>query len=383
MFFELDTNAENFAKMKVAGVGGAGGNAVNRMIDAGLSGVDFISVNTDLQDLENCKATHRLQIGSRITKGLGAGANPELGRKAIEEDRDVVAESLLGADMIFVTAGMGGGTGTGACPVVAEIAKEQGALTIGVVTKPFEFEGKKRLNRALTGIAELKDKVDTLIIIPNQKLLALATPDTKFTDSFKMADEVLLQATKGISDLISVPGLINLDFADVKTVMSEMGDALMGVGYGSGESRAKEAATQAISSPLLDNVSINGAKAVLINITGNSNMSLVDVNEAASLIAETAGTDANIIFGAVIDETLQDEIRVTVIATGFGNGANGVETESASDLFPTRKVVFEKSSQKSEATFNEPQRVLEKSKVKSFQTDDWEVPTFLRKQNGG
>jgi cell division protein FtsZ len=376
MFFELDTNAENFAKMKVAGVGGAGGNAVNRMIDAGLSGVDFISVNT-------CKATHRLQIGSRITKGLGAGANPELGRKAIEEDRDVVAESLLGADMIFVTAGMGGGTGTGACPVVAEIAKEQGALTIGVVTKPFEFEGKKRMNRALTGIAELKDKVDTLIIIPNQKLLALATPDTKFTDSFKMADEVLLQATKGISNLISVPGLINLDFADVRTVMSEMGDALMGVGYGSGESRAKEAATQAISSPLLDNVSINGAKAVLINITGNSNMSLIDVNEAATLITEAAGTDANIIFGAVIDETLQDEIRVTVIATGFGNGANGIETESASDLFPTRKVVFEKGPQKSKETFEEPQRVLEGRKVKSFQTDDWEVPTFLRKQNGG
>ena len=383
MFFELDTNAENFAKMKVAGVGGAGGNAVNRMIDAGLSGVDFISVNTDLQDLENCKATHRLQIGSRITKGLGAGANPELGRKAIEEDRDVVAESLLGADMVFVTAGMGGGTGTGACPVVAEIAKEQGALTIGVVTKPFEFEGKKRLNRALTGIAELKDKVDTLIIIPNQKLLALATPDTKFTDSFKMADEVLLQATKGISDLISVPGLINLDFADVRTVMSEMGDALMGVGYGSGENRAKEAATQAISSPLLDNVSINGAKAVLINITGNSNMSLIDVNEAASLIAETAGTDANIIFGAVIDETLQDEIRVTVIATGFGNGYDGVETESASDLFPTRKLVLEKGPQKSEETFDEPRRVLQRSKVKSIQTDDWEVPTFLRKQNGG
>lgn len=383
MFFELDTNAENFAKMKVAGVGGAGGNAVNRMIDAGLSGVDFISVNTDLQDLENCKATHRLQIGSRITKGLGAGANSELGRKAIEEDRDLVAESLLGADMIFVTAGMGGGTGTGACPVVAEIAKEQGALTIGVVTKPFEFEGKKRMNRALTGIAELKDKVDTLIIIPNQKLLALATPDTKFTESFKMADEVLLQATKGISDLISVPGLINLDFADVKTVMSEMGDALMGVGYGSGENRAKEAATQAISSPLLDNVSINGAKAVLINITGNSNMSLIDVNEAATLIAEAAGTDANIIFGAVIDESLQDEIRVTVIATGFGNGCSGVETESASDLFPTRKLVLEKGPQKSEETFDEPKRVQQRSKVKSFQTDDWEVPTFLRKQNGG
>jgi cell division protein FtsZ len=383
MFFELDTNYENFARMKVAGVGGAGGNAVNRMIDAGLSGVDFISINTDLQDLENCKATHRLQIGTRITKGLGAGANPEVGRKAIEEDRDLVAESLLGADMIFVTAGMGGGTGTGACPIVAEIAKDQGALTIGVVTKPFDFEGKKRMNRALMGIADLKDKVDTLIIIPNQKLLSLATPDTKFTDAFRMADEVLLQATKGISDLITVPGLINLDFADVKTVMSEMGDALMGVGYGVGENRAKEAATQAISSPLLDNVSINGAKAVLINITGNSNMSLLEVNEAASLITEAAGTDANIIFGAVIDETLQDEIRVTVIATGFGNRLEGVETESASDLFSSRKLVFEKHSGKPREVTAEPQRVLERSKVQSFQSDDWEVPTFLRKQNGG
>jgi cell division protein FtsZ len=383
MFFELDTSYENHARMKVAGVGGAGGNAVNRMIDAGLSGVDFISINTDLQDLENCKATHRVQIGTRLTKGLGAGANPELGKKALEEDRDVVAESLLGADMIFVAAGMGGGTGTGAAPLVAEIAKDQGALTIGIVTKPFDFEGKKRMSRAMTGIEELKDKVDTLIIIPNQKLLNLATPDTRFTDAFKMADEVLLQATKGISDLISVPGLINLDFADVKTVMAEMGDALMGIGYGAGEGRAKEAANQAISSPLLDNVSINGAKAVLINITGNSNISLLDVNEAASLITEAAGADANIIFGAVIDEALQDEIRVTVIATGFGNGSKGVETDSASDLFPSRKVVFEKSAGRHPEPAGEPQKLVQRTKVKSFQTDDWEVPTFLRKQNGG
>jgi len=383
MFFELDTNYENYARMKVVGVGGAGGNAVNRMIDAGLSGVDFISINTDLQDLENCKATHRVQIGNRLTKGLGAGASPEIGRKAIEEDRDVVAESLLGADMIFVTAGMGGGTGTGACPVVAELAKDQGALTIGIITKPFDFEGKKRMNRSLMGIEELKDKVDTLIIIPNQKLLNLATPETKLTDAFRMADDVLLQATKGISDLITVPGLINLDFADVKTVMAEMGDALMGIGYGSGESRAKEAATQAISSPLLDNVSITGAKAVLINITGNSNMGLVEVNEAASLITEAAGADANIIFGAVIDETLQDEIRVTVIATGFGNDFKNVETESASDLFSSRKLVFEKSSAKHKESRGEPQKVAQRGKVKSFHTDDWEVPTFLRKQNGG
>lgn len=383
MFFELDTSYENHARMKVAGVGGAGGNAVNRMIDVGLSGVDFISINTDLQDLENCKATHRVQIGSRLTKGLGAGANPELGRKALEEDRDLVAESLLGADMIFVTAGMGGGTGTGACPLVAEIAKDQGALTIGVVTKPFVFEGKKRMSRAMMGIEELKDKVDTLIIIPNQKLLTLATPDTRFTDAFGMADEVLLQATKGISDLITVPGLINLDFADVKTVMAEMGDALMGIGYGVGEGRAKEAATQAISSPLLDNVSINGAKAVLINITGNSNMSLLDVNEAASLITQAAGADANIIFGAVIDETLQDEIRVTVIATGFGNGSEGLQTDSASDLFSSRKLALEKNGRRHPEPASEPQRVVQKTKVKSFKTDDWEVPTFLRKQNGG
>jgi cell division protein FtsZ len=383
MFFELDTNYENYARMKVVGVGGAGGNAVNRMIDAGLSGVDFISINTDLQDLENCKATHRVQIGNHLTKGLGAGASPEIGRKAIEEDRDVVAESLLGADMIFVTAGMGGGTGTGACPVVAELAKDQGALTIGITTKPFEFEGKKRMSRALMGIEELKDKVDTLIIIPNQKLLNLATPDTKLTDAFKMADEVLLQATKGISDLITIPGLINLDFADVKTVMAEMGDALMGIGYGTGENRAREAAAQAISSPLLDNVSINGAKAVLINITGNSNMSLLEVNEAASLITEAAGADANIIFGAVIDEHLQEEIRVTVIATGFGNDLKTVETESASDLFSSRKLVFEKNSTKYKEPLGEPQRVSAKSKVQSYHKDDWEVPTFLRKQNEG
>jgi cell division protein FtsZ len=377
MVFELDTNYENSAQMKVVGIGGAGGNAINRMIDAGLSGVEFISINTDLQDLENCKATLRVQIGTRLTKGLGAGANPDVGRKAIEEDRDVVAESLQGADMVFVTAGMGGGTGTGACPVAAEIAKEYGALTIGIVTKPFDFEGKKRMARAHMGIEELKSKVDTLIVIPNQRLLSLATPDTKFVDAFGMADGVLLQATKGISDLITVPGLINLDFADVKTVMSEMGDALMGIGYGSGENRAKEAATQAISSPLLDNVSINGAKAVLINITGNSNMSLLEVNEAASLIAEAAGADANIIFGAVIDEALQDEIRVTVIATGFGNGS-GMETGSGFDLFSSRKGSFEKNLLK----VNEYPG-LEKSKTSSYQLDDWEVPTFIRKQNGG
>jgi cell division protein FtsZ len=383
MFFELDANCENYARMKVVGVGGAGGNAVNRMIDSGLSGVDFISLNTDLQDLENCKANHRIQIGSRLTKGLGAGASPEIGRKAMEEDRDVVAESLLGSDMVFVTCGMGGGTGTGASPLVAEIAKDQGALTIGIVTKPFEFEGRKRMNRALMGIEELKDRVDTLIVIPNQKLLALATPDTKLTEAFRMADDVLLSATKGISDLISVPGLINLDFADVKTVMSEMGDALMGIGCGVGENRATEAATQAISSPLLDNVSITGAKALLINITGNSNMSLLEINQAAGLITEAAGADANIIFGAVIDESLQEELRVTVIATGFGNGHRDIESDSGADLFSSRKVVFEHKPEKQPEPVAEALRVSGRSKVEAFQADDWEVPTFLRRQNGG
>ncbi|MGB8658363.1 MAG: cell division protein FtsZ [Candidatus Zixiibacteriota bacterium] len=381
MFFELDGNYENPAKMKVVGIGGAGGNAINRMVDSGLSGMEFISINTDLQDLENCKATRRLQIGARFTKGLGAGANPDVGRKAIEDDRDVVAESLGGADMVFVTAGMGGGTGTGASPVAAEIAKQQGALTIGIVTRPFEFEGKKRMARAYMGIEELKGKVDTLIVIPNQRLLGLATPDTKLVDAFRMADDVLLQATKGISQLITVPGLINLDFADVKTVMAEMGDALMGIGYGSGENRAKEAATQAISSPLLDNVSINGAKALLINVTGNSNMSLLEVNEAASLITDAAGADANIIFGAVIDESLQDEIRITVIATGFGNGSDGLETESGFDLF-SRKLGLEKNGLKPREFPGDPSRPLERTKVPSYQADDWEVPTFLRKQNG-
>jgi cell division protein FtsZ len=381
MVFELDSNYENCAKMKVIGVGGAGGNAINRMIDSGLSGVEFISINTDLQDLENCKANQRVQIGARLTKGLGAGANPDIGRKAIEEDRDLVAESLSGADMVFVTAGMGGGTGTGACPVAAEIAKEQGALTIGIVTKPFEFEGKKRMTRAHLGIEELKGKVDTLIVIPNQRLLGLATPDTKFVDAFRMADGVLLQATKGISELITVPGLINLDFADVKTVMAEMGDALMGIGCGTGENRAKEAATQAISSPLLDNISINGAKAVLINITGNADLSLLEINEAASLITDAAGADANIIFGAVIDEALQDEIRVTVIATGFGNGNHDLDGEFGSDLF-SRKLGFEKNG-KIKEVYSDSSRVYEKNKVASYPADDWEVPTFLRKQNGG
>jgi cell division protein FtsZ len=385
MFFELDPSYENHASMKVVGVGGAGGNALNRMIDARLLGVDFIAINTDAQDLKTNKASRQVQIGNRLTKGLGAGACPEIGRKAIEEERDLVAESLAGADMVFVTCGMGGGTGTGASPIVAEIAKDQGALTIGVVTKPFEFEGRKRMSRALMGIEELKDKVDTLIVIPNQKLLTLASKETVLTDSFKMADEILLQATKGISELITVPGLINLDFADVKTVMAEMGDALFGIGCSSGENRAKEAATQAISCPLLDNVSIFGAKAVLVNITGGSDMTLLEVSEAASLITEASGEDANIIFGAVIDENLRGELRVTVIATGFGNhnDKDGAEKDHTSDLFSSRKRATEKPLSKYREPGCDSQKVLEKIKVQSYASDDLEVPAFIRKQNGG
>jgi cell division protein FtsZ len=385
MFFELDTSYENHASMKVVGVGGAGGNAINRMFDARLSGVDFIAINTDAQDLKTGKVSHQVQIGNCLTKGLGAGADPGIGRKAIEEDRDLVAESLVGADMIFVTAGMGGGTGTGASPIVAEIAKDQGALTIGVVTKPFEFEGRKRMSRALMGIEELKDRVDTLIVIPNQKLLALANKETVLTDAFKLADEVLLQATKGISELITVPGLINLDFADVKTVMAEMGDALFGIGYGTGENRAKEAAIQSISSPLLDDVAIAGAKAVLVNVTGGPDMTLLEVNEAVSLVTEAAGRDANIIFGAVVDESLKDELRVTVIATGFGNGSDrtGAAKDHATDLFSCPKRIIEKSRSRYGDLECDSPKVFEKTKVPSYTSNDLEVPAFIRKQNGG
>src|SRR5574341_195848 len=305
------------ARIKVVGVGGAGCNAVNRMIDAGLRGVDFVAMNTDMQALETSKSSLRLQIGKTTTRGLGAGADPEIGRKAIEEDREAVADALEESDMVFVTCGMGGGTGTGAAPIVAEIAKDLGALTVGVVTKPFIFEGNKRIKRAEEGIIELKERVDTLIVIPNQRLLSVVPKGTPLTEAFRQADEVLLHATKGISDLISVPGLINLDFADVKTVMAEMGDALMGAGLSSGDERALQAAQRAISSPLLEDVSIAGALGVLVNITGGEDMTLHEINDATTVVCEAAGSDANIIFGAVIDKAMGDQLRVTVIATGF------------------------------------------------------------------
>ncbi|NWL86803.1 MULTISPECIES: cell division protein FtsZ [unclassified Paenibacillus] len=313
---EFDFEMESLAQIKVIGVGGGGSNAVNRMIENGVQGVEFITVNTDAQALHLAKSEHKLQIGDKLTRGLGAGANPEVGKKAAEESRDLIANTLKGADMVFVTAGMGGGTGTGAAPVIAEIAKECGALTVGVVTRPFTFEGRKRSSHAETGIEALKEKVDTLIVIPNDRLLEIVDKKTPMLEAFREADNVLRQAVQGISDLIAVPGLINLDFADVKTIMTERGSALMGIGLATGENRAAEAARKAIMSPLLE-TSIEGARGVIMNITGGSNLSLYEVNEAAEIVISASDPEVNMIFGAIIDESLKEEIKVTVIATGF------------------------------------------------------------------
>jgi cell division protein FtsZ len=316
--FELEENINIGANIKVVGIGGGGNNAVSTMIEGGLNGVEFIVANTDRQALGAHKALTKIQLGNELTKGLGAGANPEIGKRAAIESYNDIVEALEGADMVFVTAGMGGGTGTGGAPIVAKIARELGALTIGVVTRPFMFEGKKRMRHADGGIQELKENVDTLIVIPNQKLLTIANDRTPLVETFKKADEVLLQAVKGISDLINIRGLINLDFADIRTVMSSKGMAIMGTGRARGENRAVEAATASISSPLLENISIDGATGIIINVTGGPDLSLYEVNEASTLITEAAHEDAEIIFGAVIDDTMGDEVRVTVIATGFG-----------------------------------------------------------------
>ncbi|WP_316568608.1 cell division protein FtsZ [Neobacillus sp. YIM B06451] len=313
---EFETNIDQFASIKVIGVGGGGNNAVNRMIEDGVQGVEFIAVNTDAQALNMSKAEVTMQIGGSLTKGLGAGANPEIGRKAVEESRQQIKDALQGADMVFVTAGMGGGTGTGAAPEIAKIARELGALTIGVVTRPFTFEGRKRAQNAAAGIEEMKKAVNTLIIIPNERLLEIVDKRTPMIEAFREADNVLRQGVQGISDLIAVPGMINLDFADVKTIMSHNGTALMGIGVASGENRAAEAAKKAISSPLLE-TSINGAKGVLMNITGGMNLSLFEVQEAADIVAAATDEELNMIFGSVINENLEKEIMVTVIATGF------------------------------------------------------------------
>ena len=328
---DFDNGAINVAQIKVIGVGGGGNNAVNRMIDAGLSGVEFIAINTDKQALAASLANQKIQIGEKLTKGLGAGANPDMGAKAAEESYDEIAQAISGCDMVFVTAGMGGGTGTGAAPVVAQIAKDMGILTLGIVTKPFLFEGKQRMNRAEEGIAALKEAVDAIVTVPNDRLLQISNQHTTFVDAFKMADEVLLKGVKGISDLITGHAIVNLDFADVVAVMKDTGVAHMGVGRGSGEKRAEEAVKAAISSPLLE-TSIEGARGVLINVTGGPDLGLFEINNAAMMVTEAADPNANIIFGATVDPNMKDEVAITVIATGFEN------VSMASKFFSERKL---------------------------------------------
>ncbi|MGA3279681.1 MAG: cell division protein FtsZ [Smithella sp.] len=382
MFELTEVCSENLAKIKVIGVGGGGGNAVNTMISSSLMGVDFINANTDAQALSVSRSPVKVQIGSKITKGLGAGSDPEIGKQSALESRDDIRPYLEGADMIFITAGMGGGTGTGAAPVIAEIARECSILTIAVVTKPFQFEGKKRNIQAEEGIAQLRDVVDTLIVVPNQRLLSLGGRNLSLLEAFKKADDILYQAVKGISDLILVPGLINLDFADVRSVMSNMGMAIMGTGVASGENRAVEAAQRAISSPLLEDNTIQGAHGILLNITGGSDMSLYEVNEASSLIQEEADEDANIIFGTVIDENMQDEIRITVIATGFDD-FNKKKRESLGNVTHfggfRREDLATPTFIRKERTLNNP-NVAVVGLNDDTENMDMQIPTFLRRQ---
>ena len=400
MLFEFDSLAEQKAKLKVIGIGGAGGNATNRMIQAGMQGVDFIAINTDAQDLENNAAENKIQIGKNLTKGLGAGAQAEVGREAVQSDQESIEAILEDADMAFVTAGMGGGTGTGAAPMIAKLSREMGILTVGIVTLPFNFEGPKRMNRALEGIAELRKACDTVIAIPNQKLMSIVETDTTVVEAFQLADSVLHQAAKGISDLINVHGLINLDFADVQTIMKKMGEAIMGTGVAQGEERAVLAAQQAISSPLLDDASISGAQGVLVNITGSADLTLLEVDAATNIIFEEAGKDANIIFGAVIDPSLGDEIRVTVIATGFNQGQYVSEKEPAVEEVaapipqrPTQELldqmnqpVFKQQDDPEEPTVEAPQQETPKPSFKFDDTnpaiygEDLDVPAFIRRQ---
>lgn len=417
MRFQLEED-ERLTVLKVVGIGGAGGNAVNRMVNIEFSGADFIAMNTDLQVLRESKALQCLQLGEQITRGLGSGGDPELGRKAAEESREALREHLQGADMIFLTAGMGGGTGTGASPVIAAVARETGALTVGVVSKPFFFEGDQRLAQAEAGIEELKKEVDTLLVIPNDKLLAITDENTTLLDAFSLADEVLCNATRGISDLITRTGVVNLDFADVRSVMSNGGDAVMGTGVATGDDGAKLAAETAISSPLLDNVSIKGASDILVNITGSSSLSLQQVSKAATIINKEAGPGVHVFLGAVIDDQLpSDEIRVTVIATGFNAGhprqARRVAEEprkeiNFTELLGSDRPVIELSSDQpvrtaftqvtegpvqpapvnkasqiepaSRPTEEDETIVIENGSIRSYNTDKYRVPTFVRKQ---
>jgi cell division protein FtsZ len=380
--FEIDEDVRRVAKIKIIGVGGGGCNAINTMISSNLEGVEFIAANTDLQALTNSLSTVKIQLGAQLTKGLGAGANPEIGRNATLEDTDKIREELSGADMIFITAGLGGGTGTGAAPIIADIAKELGALTVAVVTKPFLFEGKRRQVVAEKGLQELKQSVDTLIAIPNQRLLSISDRNISLLGSFKKADEVLLHASKSISDLITIPGLINLDFADVKTIMSEMGMAFMGMGIASGENKAIEATHKAISSPLLEDISISGARGLLINISGGENLTLHEVNDASTLIQEEADDEANIIFGAVIDSRMDDEIRITVIATGFGARDDQRMEELKKTVAPPPVEPVEEQDVPAflRSDFENDEQEVTKigTIVSNFVSDEYDIPTFLR-----
>jgi cell division protein FtsZ len=375
--FEMDI--DQVARIKVIGVGGGGNNAVNRMIEDGVQGVEFIAVNTDAQALKLSKAEIKMQIGATLTRGLGAGANPEVGRNAVEESRKQIQEVLKGADMVFVTAGMGGGTGTGAAPAIAQISRELGALTIGVVTRPFGFEGRKRATNAAAGIDLMREAVDTLIIVPNDRLLQIVDKKTPMIQAFREADNVLRQGVQGISDLIAVPGLINLDFADVKTIMSNQGTALMGIGLAKGKDRAVEAAKKAISSPLLE-TSIDGAQGVLMNITGGSNLSLYEVQEAADIVSSAADKELNMIFGSIINENYKDEIMITVIATGF---SESLLSSGKSTSGPSRDVHSRPQSQgfsrREQSVQEEPVQSHEKPRQQSDDTLD--IPTFLRNRN--
>lgn len=391
---QFDPNVEQSAKIKVVGIGGAGGNAINGMIEAELSGVEFIAVNTDAQDLEKNKASSRIQIGRNLTRGLGAGANPEIGLKAIEEDKDRVIELLNGADMVFVTCGMGGGTGTGAAPIIAEVAKDLGALTVGIVTLPFSFEGPIRMRNARKGIEALRERVDTTLVIPNDRIFSIIEKNTPVVSAFKVADSILLEATRSISDLINVHGYINLDFADIKTIMAGMGDALMGSGVGVGENRANSAAEQAITSPLLDGANISGALGVLINITGGPSMSMHEVGEASRVVQAAVGDGANVIFGMVIDEKLDEELRVTVIATGFNKDVKQAEQLQAPKEIKKGPYGATDFSELDKPAFRREKKVVDKDypgvnnqNIFSIGHDEeiellenYEIPTFLRKQ---
>jgi cell division protein FtsZ len=372
MTIELVDNDISKAQIRVIGVGGGGGNAVNNMIQCGMTGVDFVAVNTDAQDLERSLAPRRFQLGNSLTKGLGAGADPEVGREAALEDRERLAELVVGSDMVFITAGMGGGTGTGAAPVIAQVAREIGALTVACVTRPFHFEGRRRRKQAEEGVESLRNCVDTLITIPNQRLISMATERTTMAEAFSLADKVLYEAVKGVSDLINFQGIVNVDFADVRTIMANKGLALMGVGFGTGEHRTVEAAQKAISSPLLDDVSIAGATSVLINITGSSDLTMFEINEASTMIQEEAHEDANVIWGWVIDETMQDEARVTVIATGFD--------EAYLQATPSveRRVAEAMRGGGRSTGYRQASGGGNNSMVSGLNPDDYDIPTFFK-----